>query len=230
MNRRLATIVVAAAFAVVLVAVFVLVRRPPPGTPPASVPAPVPPMLQEAPEPWQATLWFPGQGALLLGEPLWITSGADPRSRATAVLQALLAARPEPPRAPVFPSAVAVGRLLLVEGTAYVDLRPEGGGEPPSTGSTQELLRVYSIVHTLVRNVPAVSRVVLLWNGVQRRGFPGHVDTGHALAPIPGLEESVGASSAVAPQAPDGELAEPTSAIPVPASPVPASPAPAERR
>lgn len=189
MNRRVATIAVVAAFVVVLVAVFVLIRRPPAGTPEASAAAPLPPAPREAPEPWQATLWLPGDGALLVGEPITLRSTSEPRARAAAVLQALLAARPDPPRAQVFPAAVGIGRLLLVEGTAYVDLRPEEGGEPPAAGSTQELLRVYSIVHTLVRNVPAISRVVLLWNGVQRRGFPGHVDTGHPLTPMTGLEQ-----------------------------------------
>jgi hypothetical protein len=49
-------------------------------------------------------------------------------------------------------------------------------------------MRVYAIVHTLVGNVPEVRQVVLLWNGVQRRGFPGHVDTGRPLVPLPALE------------------------------------------
>ncbi|KAB2965787.1 MAG: GerMN domain-containing protein, partial [Thermoanaerobaculia bacterium] len=100
------------------------------------------------------------------------------------------AARPEAPRGALFPAPVRVDRLILVDGTAYVDLRPEDGGEPPSTGSTLELLRVYSIVHTLVRNVPEVRQVVLLWNGVQRRGFPGHVDTARPLVPMASLEGS----------------------------------------
>ena len=82
-----------------------------------------------------------------------------------------------------------MGRLLVQGGTAYVDLRPaDGAGDPPPAGSNTELLRVYSLVHTLARNVPEIERVVLLWNGTQRAGFPGHVDTGHPLVPIAGLE------------------------------------------
>jgi hypothetical protein len=40
----------------------------------------------------------------------------------------------------------------------------------------------------VVRNEPSVERVVLLWNGTQRRSLSVHVDTGHALGPRPELE------------------------------------------
>jgi hypothetical protein len=138
--------------------------------------------------PWSARLWLPGEQERLVAAAVELESAEEARARAAAVLEALLAARPEPPAAPLFPEPVGVAKLLLVEGTAYVDLRPRSGGEPPSSGSSDELMRVYAIVHTLVGNVPEVRQVVLLWNGVQRRGFPGHVDTGRPLVPLPALE------------------------------------------
>jgi hypothetical protein len=191
-SRRTAALVLAAALLVVALGVtWVVKRRPPRGSlPPAAAEASPASPAAEATERWTATLWLPSESGRLEGRPAALASGAEARARGEAVLAALLAARPEPPLGPVFPGAVAVGRLLLVDGTAYVDLRPEDGGEPPSTGSTLELLRVYAIVHTLVRNVPEVRQVVLLWNGVQRRGFPGHVDTARPLVPLAALEGS----------------------------------------
>lgn len=190
MNRRTATLLIAASAAILVLAlVFALRdRRDRPAAPPtpgeAAAVAPV-----EASAPWPATLWLPSESERLAPAPIELASGADPEARAAVLLAALLAARPEPPLDAVFPGEITVGRLLVQGGTAYVDLRPaDGAGDPPPAGSNTELLRVYSLVHTLARNVPEIERVVLLWNGTQRAGFPGHVDTGHPLVPIAGLE------------------------------------------
>ena len=61
---------------------------------------------------------------------------------------------------------------------------------PPQSGSTLELLRIYAVVHTVLRNVEEANRVVLLWNGVQRPSLAGHVDTGHPLRLRVDLEAS----------------------------------------
>jgi Sporulation and spore germination len=83
-----------------------------------------------------------------------------------------------------FPPDVKLGSVqLLADGTAYVDLRWPGHEEPPESGSTEEIQRVYSVVDSLALNVPQVSRVVLLWNGTQRITFGGHLDTSRPLLP-----------------------------------------------
>jgi hypothetical protein len=190
LSRRAATLLVAGAALVLLAGLFFWVRSresAPTGADAAPVDSPT--RVEAArPESWVATLWLPSESQKLDSESATVTSLGGAEQRATAVVAALLAARPSAPRAAVFPAPVALGRLLLVGGTAFVDLRPEDGGEIPPAGSTLELLRVYSIVHTVTRNVPEVERVVLLWNGVQRPGFPGHVDTGRALVPMAALE------------------------------------------
>jgi hypothetical protein len=43
--------------------------------------------------------------------------------------------------------------------------------------------RVYSVVDSLTANIPEVKQVVLLWNGVQRETFSGHLDTSRPLLP-----------------------------------------------
>lgn len=191
MNRRLAALVVGAAVAVLALALALhFARRSRPVAPPPAAAASAPGVEAPVAESWTATLWLPSESERLSPLPATLSSALDARARAVAVVGALLAAQPEAPLSALFPAPVALGRLLLVDGTAYVDLRPEGGGEPPASGSNLELLRVYAIVHTLVRNVPEVRQVVLLWNGVERPGFAGHVDTGHPLRPRAELEGS----------------------------------------
>ena len=69
----------------------------------------------------------------------------------------------------------------------YVDLVSEDGGPPPQGGSTEERLRVYSLVNTLVLNVAEARSAVLLWNGTQPATFSGHLDLSRPLLPDPSL-------------------------------------------
>ena len=132
-------------------------------------------------ERWPAELYFPAASDRLVTETRQVASDTPPRARTAAILAELLAAKPSSPRVPVFPGVVEVGKVIpLADGTMVVDLRSEAADPPPS-GSTVELLRVYALVHSVLRNVPEASQVVLLWNGSQRRSFAGHVDTSRPL-------------------------------------------------
>jgi hypothetical protein len=83
-----------------------------------------------------------------------------------------------------FPPEVKLGGVeLSADGIAYVDLRWSDHQDPPESGSTEEIQRVYSVVDTVALNVPQVNRVVLLWNGTQRTTFSGHLDTSRPLVP-----------------------------------------------
>jgi len=101
------------------------------------------------------------------------------------------AASAGPPAAPnaaglvrPLPPEVKLGDVQLsADGTAFVDLRWSDHEDPPESGSTEELQRVYSMVDSVALNVPQVSRVVLLWNGTQRVTFSGHLDTSRPLVP-----------------------------------------------
>ncbi len=142
-------------------------------------------------ETWTARLFFPSgerpaAGAGGAGDER--ERGARPGAGAVA---ALLSVPPVAPRVAVFPPEVKLGKLLLLEdGTVIVDLRSDPVAEPPQSGSTVELLRIYAVVHTVLRNVEEANRVVLLWNGVQRSSLAGHVDTGHPLRLRADLETS----------------------------------------
>ena len=130
-------------------------------------------------------LWVPdGIGLRVERRELQVTSA--PKDRIRRIAEALLNPRPDGAR--LFPEGVALaGVQLSQEGTAYVNLVWEGHEDPPPSGSTEEMQRVYSLVNSIVTNVPEARRVALLWNGLQRPTFAGHLDTSRPLAPLAAL-------------------------------------------
>jgi hypothetical protein len=137
-------------------------------------------------------LYFPVGSGGLRAERRELAVSEDPKDRIRKVLEAVLAG-PAPAAvkpaadaaaAPVrpFPPEVKLGSVQLsADGIAYLDLRWDGHEDPPESGSTEEIQRVYSLVDSAALNVPEVNRVVLLWNGTQRLTFSGHLDTSRAL-------------------------------------------------
>ncbi len=136
-----------------------------------------------APVPFE--LWVPdGIGLRVERRELQVTSA--PKDRIRRIAETVLTPRPDGVR--LFPEGVALaGVQLSNEGTAYLNLVWEGHEDPPPSGSTEELQRVYSLVNSIVTNVPEARRVALLWNGLQRPTFAGHLDTSRPLAPLASL-------------------------------------------
>src|SRR5918992_3141625 len=129
-------------------------------------------------------LYFPAAGGGLRAEPRELQVTEAPKDRIRKVVEALLAGPRAPGLARSFPRGVTLGSVQLGDdGVAYVDLRWPDHPDPPAGGSTEEIQRVYSLVDTVVLNVPQASRVVLLWNGVQRETFSGHLDLSRPLVP-----------------------------------------------
>ena len=130
-------------------------------------------------------LWVPdAMGLRVERRELQVTLA--PKDRIRRITEALLT--PRPGEARLFPEGVVLaGVQLSKEGTAYVNLAWDGHEEPPPSGSTEELQRVYSLVNSITTNVPEARRVALLWNGLQRPTFAGHLDTSRPLAPVTAL-------------------------------------------
>ncbi|HTQ80570.1 MAG TPA: GerMN domain-containing protein [Thermoanaerobaculia bacterium] len=130
-----------------------------------------------------ADLYFPADDSLRI-ERRNLTATDDPKDRIKKIVQALLAGPTAAGLARPLPPGVELGAVALTaDGTAYLDLRWAEHEEPPPGGSDAEMQTVYSLVDTVVANVPQIQRVALLWNGTQRETFSGHLDTSQPLVP-----------------------------------------------
>lgn len=133
-------------------------------------------------EPVQFILYFPADGGRLAGERRELQVTESPRDRTRKIVQGLLAG----PRAQnlyrPFPQGVRLGSVLLADDVVYLDLVWDGHPEPPSSGATEEIQRIYSVVDSICLNVPQVQRVAILWNGFQRLTF-GHLDLSRPMRP-----------------------------------------------
>ena len=128
-------------------------------------------------------LYF-AEGSQLRSEPRELEVTESPKDRVRKIVQALLEGPRQQGLAPLFPKGITVGSVQIGDdGTAYVDLRWPEHDEPPASGSTEEIQRVYGMVNSISENVPQATQVVLLWNGLQRATFSGHLDTSRPLTP-----------------------------------------------
>lgn len=140
-------------------------------------------------------LYFPGPDAMLVAERRELEMAEDAEARLDSLARALV----EGPRrddlfAPL-PDGVSVRSVSLADGgLVFIDLASEQ--PPPSGGSTEERLRVYSLVDTLVLNVDEARSAVVLWNGVQPETLSGHLDLTRPLLPDRSLIAGDGSSLA----------------------------------
>ena len=139
----------------------------------------------------EVDLYFPGEGAALARERRRLAVPEDPEGRLLALARAVLGGPRSPSLLAPMPAGVeARGVYLTAGGDAYLDLvSAEEGAAPPAGGSTEEMLRVYSLVNSLALNEPRARRIALVWNGTQRETFSGHLDTSRPLAPDTKLVE-----------------------------------------
>ena len=135
-------------------------------------------------EPRSFELYFPADGDQLRVERRDLTVTDSPKDRVRSLVEALLAGPHDKNQGRVFPEGVILGSVQLApDGVAYVDLRWSDHADPPPAGSSEEIQRVYCLVNTIAFNVPEANRVAILWNGVQRLTFSGHLDTSRPLLP-----------------------------------------------
>ncbi len=146
------------------------------------------PLLGARPEAsTEVRLYFPGSDEKLHVEMAQVPQESTEK-RVRGIVEFLLAGPQSRRLWPVFPEGVELAGVYLGAGqVAYVDLHGRDGGPPPSSGSSQETLEIYSLVNSVVLNVPEVESLVLLWNGNQPLSFAGHVDTSLPLAAWPSL-------------------------------------------
>ena len=194
MNRRLALAVLAGAGVLVALAILLLAGSDDAPPPPSVDGEPAEPgelqLVEESidVETTEVLLYFPGEESKLYGEPREVPLTDDPRELAAALVAELVTGpTDELLTTGLAPDITTANILISGDGVAFVDLRSERLAEPPVTGSTQERLSLYSLVQTLVHNVPTIEAIVVLWNGRQPQTFGGHIDTTRPLVPDPEL-------------------------------------------
>ncbi|MDH3743889.1 MAG: GerMN domain-containing protein [Acidobacteriota bacterium] len=140
-------------------------------------------------------LMFPGPGNLLHTEDRLLDTVGEDGSLLATLVETLLAGPNTEGLFRPFPDGTELSSILVTRtGTAFVDLMSREGAPPLSSGSTEELLNVYSVVNSVLVNAPEVRGVVLLWNGQHRPTLAGHVDLTRPLI----LNRSLIAASAEA--------------------------------
>jgi spore germination protein GerM len=95
--------------------------------------------------------------------------------QAREIIAAQIAPVTEPLVSAIPPSTQLRALFVTEHGEAFVDLSGEVVSAHPG-GSTNELLTIYTIVHALALNLPAITSVQLLVDGREVDTLAGHVD------------------------------------------------------
>jgi hypothetical protein len=129
-------------------------------------------------------IFFPSLlGDGLIGEYREIFETVTPGDRAKQIVADLI----DGPATPEALRAVPQGTVLrqayvLDDGTAYLDFSPDLT-ERIGGGSMGEILTIYSIIDSVVANVPEITRVGIMVNGEPIETLNGHIDLRRALKP-----------------------------------------------
>ncbi len=71
---------------------------------------------------------------------------------------------------------------IAADGTGYADFSPEIREKHPG-GISMELLTIYSIVNSLILNIPEIDRLKILIGGMESLTLAGHIDIRAPLIP-----------------------------------------------
>lgn len=168
-----------------------LLSTPAEPAPEASVDAPVvapPPGPAAAGPRIKATLYFASEdGQRMVGVEREVPLAEGTVAQARALVDALLAGDAPAPLASTIPAGTTLrGLFVSSRNEVFVDLDATVRTKHPG-GSMQELLTVYSLVNTIVVNLPTVSEVQILINGQEADTLAGHVDLRRPLRKNEGL-------------------------------------------
>ena len=135
-------------------------------------------------------LYFPNQDGTLSAEARALGSWSEPQEGARMLAEAILAGPLDEALVAPLPAGTSLGVSHLTAAShLYIDLVSTEHTRPPMAGSQTELMAVYSLVDTILLNVPELEAVILMWNGRQLPTFAGHLDTSLPLRADPDLIE-----------------------------------------
>ena len=114
-------------------------------------------------------------GHFLRAEQRAVLHPDDPRGLAGSIIQALIKG-PQRDLLKTIPADTRLNAIYITtDRTCYVDLSEAVRKNHPG-GSKSELLTIYSLVNSLVLNVPEIEQVQILIDGNQTLTLAGHVD------------------------------------------------------
>ncbi len=129
----------------------------------------------------------------LTARPIYLASTMDEYELGLVILKKLLQSSKDPVKSKdhatsALPSGMALRAFFMDnKGQAWVDLSLEkdAKGKIPfsETDSIEEILAVYSIVHSLCLNLQQVDTVKILINGADSQSLGGHLDLEHFYTP-----------------------------------------------
>jgi hypothetical protein len=139
----------------------------------------------------KATLFFATEdGRRLRGIESEVPLADDPVAQVRAIVEALLTTAPPAPLASTIPPGTTLrGVYLSRRNEVFVDLDATVRTAHPG-GSLQELLTVYSLVNTIVVNLPSITEVQILINGQEADTLAGHMDLRRPLRKNESLVDS----------------------------------------
>jgi len=129
-------------------------------------------------------IYFPSElGDGLIGEYREIFLTATPEDRAKQIIADLISGPTSPESLRAVPAGTWLKQVYVLQtGVAFLDFS-EDLTEGVGGGSMEELLTVYAIVNSVVRNVPEIGAIGLLVNGEQLKTLNGHMDLRRPLHP-----------------------------------------------
>jgi hypothetical protein len=154
-----------------------------------NAPAPAPSVTTDPAVPRiKATLYFASEDGLhLVPFELEVALAEGAVAQARSLIEAQLAAEPPAPLLSTIPKGATLrGVFVSQRNEAFVDLDPAIRTAHPG-GSHQELMTVYTIVNTLLTNLPNLQEVQILIGGQEVDTLAGHVDLRRPLRKNEGL-------------------------------------------
>ena len=136
----------------------------------------------------KATLFFTSEDGLRLvptEQEVPLADGVVAQAR--SIVEAQLAAQAPPPLVSAIPKGSTLRGLFISDrNEAFVDLDPSIRSAHPG-GTLHEMMTVYTIVHALVVNLPALQEVQILIGGQEVDTLAGHIDLRRPLRKNEGL-------------------------------------------
>ena len=176
MTSRQATIVAAAALFVAVLGALLVFAVPRWLGDPATTTAGAP--VAEPPEPSRtikARLFYVSDDGTRLTSVERDVPFAEGSEQAREIISAQIAPAAPPLVSAVPPGTTLRGLFITDRGDAYVDLSREAAAAHRG-GTLNEMLTIYTIVHALTVNLPAVESVQILIDGKEVPTLAGHVD------------------------------------------------------